>query len=302
MKAINTAIVCAPVADLRREPCSGKKNREKDMLQESQLLFGERVSIVDEHGDWVRIICGEQPRFWEGRWGGYSGWALREQLFEVEQFENNLIVSRGWANLYEKPSANSTNLLTVPLGSCLQGVNCELNWWKIWLPRGHVGFIAAESVRRMASLSEIEIREGIVTVAKTFLKSPYLWGGRSSYKPGASILTGVDCSGLVNLLYRVHGMMIPRDAHDQFLKATPKNPEELKPGDLLFMSGAEKSSRISHVMIVAGGDLLLESAMQPNCVREIACHERFGHPLISIVHGGQVGELRLWCGSLLRRG
>ena len=46
-----------------------------------------------------------------------------------------------------------------------------------------------------------------VSLARTFLGSPYDWGGLSA--------AGIDCSGLVHLAYRLAGLMVPRDAWQQ---------------------------------------------------------------------------------------
>ena len=60
----------------------------------------------------------------------------------------------------------------------------------------------------------------------------------------------MDCSGLVNLAYRAAGLDIPRDAHEQFLRAKPVNA--LQPGDLIFLSERQNPKRIVHVMLYEG--------------------------------------------------
>jgi cell wall-associated NlpC family hydrolase len=46
-----------------------------------------------------------------------------------------------------------------------------------------------------------------VEVARSFLGSPYLWGGLTA--------AGIDCSGLVHMAYRRLGRIVPRDADQQ---------------------------------------------------------------------------------------
>jgi hypothetical protein len=88
-------------------------------------------------------------------------------------------------------------------------------------------------------------RPQLLQEAKQFLGKPYLWGGRGS---------NVDCSGLINLLYRAQGIPIPRDAHDQFLFG--RGVSTLLPGDPLYLA---KEDRISHVILKFEGDMFIES-------------------------------------------
>ena len=294
MQKKSLGVISVSVADLRREPSLGKFCLEKDPLQESQLIFGEKINILGEFSDWLRVSCPEQQRFCikEG-WHPYPGWIQKSQAIEIESFPmHNLVVLDLWATLYRSPELENP-LMKIPFGSFLEGEQ-ENGWWKVKLP--DVGYIQASSVQTLFSLNK---RQGIVNEGRKFLNSPYLWGGRSAYQSDYQYLTGVDCSGLVNLLYRIHGMTIPRDAHDQFLTSQLKNSKDLKLGDLVFLSGTDPQSKISHVMLYSENDHLLESAMKPRCVREISSRERFGRPLQTIEQGELIGDERLWFGSLL---
>jgi hypothetical protein len=54
------------------------------------------------------------------------------------------------------------------------------------------------------------------------------------YKRGGMSFNGIDCSGLVSLIFKSFGIDVPRTAREQFLMGEPVEMEELKPGDLLF--------------------------------------------------------------------
>src|ERR671933_314695 len=66
----------------------------------------------------------------------------------------------------------------------------------------------------------------IVADAERFVGVRYLWGGTSAF--------GFDCSGLLHLVFKSHGVLIPRDADAQYARGTPVPRDELRPGDLVF--------------------------------------------------------------------
>ena len=74
-----------------------------------------------------------------------------------------------------------------------------------------------------------------------YLKAPYVWGGKSIF--------GLDCSGLVQQLYGLVGIQLPRDARQQVEHGQPVHfVVQARPGDLAFFDNAE--GRIVHVGLV----------------------------------------------------
>jgi cell wall-associated NlpC family hydrolase len=89
--------------------------------------------------------------------------------------------------------------------------------------------------------------EQVIATAKRFLGLPYLWGGTTPL--------GVDCSGFVQLVYRLNGVSLLRDADLQYTQPglAPVSQEELQAGDLLFFG----TSSITHVgMYIGGGEFI----------------------------------------------
>jgi cell wall-associated NlpC family hydrolase len=87
-----------------------------------------------------------------------------------------------------------------------------------------------------------------VEVARRYLGVPYVFGGSNP-------ATGLDCSGLVQLVFRQLGVSLPRTAQQQF-DATARVPQDqLQPGDLVFFARtyADPHDWITHVGIYIGG-------------------------------------------------
>lgn len=109
----------------------------------------------------------------------------------------------------------------------------------IWLPAASIvpqSWVSGESQQRWSGDAA-----GIEQCARTFLNAPYLWGGRT--------ILGMDCSGFTQLVMRLNGVSIPRDAFQQAeLGVTISFVEESHTGDLAFFDNAE--GRIIHVGIV----------------------------------------------------
>jgi hypothetical protein len=84
-----------------------------------------------------------------------------------------------------------------------------------------------------------------------FISVPYIWGGRSD--------AGVDCSGLVQNLYKQIGIVLPRDAPQQASVGKTLNfLNESKPGDLAFFDNHE--GEISHVGMILKGNRIIHAS------------------------------------------
>ena len=110
-------------------------------------------------------------------------------------------------------------------------------WVHITTAYGYPGWIREEALCGSDALS----------VARSFLGSPYEWGGLTA--------AGLDCSGLVHLAYRLCGRLVPRDSWQLEEAGTPVPEADLRPGDLVTYGG----ERADHVAFWAGQDRILHA-------------------------------------------
>ena len=95
------------------------------------------------------------------------------------------------------------------------------------------------------------ISGNIVTQAQIFLNAPYLWGGRSPF--------GIDCSGFTQLVYKLCGIQLKRDANQQAEQGeTITFLQESKAGDLAFFENSD--GRIVHVGIILDNNKIIHAS------------------------------------------
>jgi hypothetical protein len=213
--------------------------------------MGESVMIHEELSGWAKVSCPDQPYFGEEGWSGYPGWVPREALLP-KTYEPNSFVHVTHATLFDYTLSLGSRLYTEPVDS----THCRIH-----LPDGRTELQPNEWFLPAPSVSD---------TARTFLGSPYLWGGRSSHQSGAR--RSVDCSALVQLVYAAHGKRLPRNARDQYRSCRPV--QEIQIGDLLFLAHQSDPSSIHHVMLYAGENLLIEATADSGTVREITLSQK----------------------------
>lgn len=85
--------------------------------------------------------------------------------------------------------------------------------------------------------------------ATDYINTPYLWGGKTPF--------GIDCSGIVQVIYRFSGFNLPRDAYEQADHGSNVEFEDRHSGDLAYFS---KNGKITHVGILDSADSIIHAA------------------------------------------
>lgn len=272
--------VAQPVADLRAKPVEASSSLELDPLEESQLLYGDLVQVVEEKKGWANVLALHQSEFsHHNRWEGYPGWIeLRNLTPDPGDWTPNLVVSSQWGVIRTEPHPDALVKLTLSIGTRLVGSGqntfigeVEVPFRQVKLLDGTIGWIHADQTIPLEDsgafypVSEA-LRQSLVETARLFLGTPYDWGGRAA--------EAVDCSGLAGLVYQTHGVLLPRDAHEQWMMAKKLSREQLKKGDLIFLSDEKNRRRVTHVMLYIGEDKVIEAPGTGREVREIDLAER----------------------------
>ena len=240
-------IVRRTVAHLRTEP-----NQRSELA--SQLIFGHAAEVVEQREKWIRCLCDDGMEGWIHR--GY----LSDDRAAIERYKSgDLSVVRAIVlRCQSEPSPGAETLVNLTDGSLISAGETEEEWTEVFLPDGRAGWVPAGTLVGSGELPEPN-GESVVRLAKAYLGIPYLWGGTSTL--------ALDCSGLSQLVYRLHGTVIPRNSFDQAEAGDEVDPGEylngLMPGDLLFL--AEKE-RVDHVAVSMGGAEIIHASMSNGCV------------------------------------
>jgi len=218
------AIVRTPIAPMHSEPRIGSQ-----MI--SQQLSGHRVVVVDEEGDWVRARGADEYDGWM-----HIGFLSRTPQATARQSRQATRVSLGCVT-----QTASGGRRVLPLRALLA-------------PEESV--LSGECVEH-ARLGERFPLDAVAITrsAQTFFSSTsYLWGGVTPW--------GADCSGLVQSIFALHGLQLPRDAWQQseLGEDAGRDVGDLRAADLLFFSDrADKHP--THVGIALGDSRMVHLAL-----------------------------------------
>lgn len=222
-------IVSIPLIPLRVEA-----SERSEMV--TQLLFGQQIEILEkaENWYWVRNLA-----------DNYEGWIAAKTINPRHFTETPLNTSKFKA-------------AKTPMVVCFKTSSVE----KIILPGGSMlpptvreQFELAGEIYQIAQIDPVYTKNNngqlAVELAQQYTNAPYLWGGKS--------LFGIDCSGLVQVVYSMLGIFLPRDASQQVEQGEVVDfLSEVQPGDLAFFANEE--GNISHVGILINSHKIIHAS------------------------------------------
>jgi len=207
---------------------SGPSHRS-EML--SQILFGEKYIILDKSGSWMKI---------ESLFDSYTGWIDMNHL----QHSDDNDKSDGHI-LNRSLLCYKTDKTKMVLEAGCEIYNPDFE---------NKTFTIGKNIYTTCP----EFNNNFITISKTladsamrFINSPYIWGGR--------IPSGIDCSGFTQLVYKLHGIQIPRDSWKQSEAGKEISfIEETIPGDLVFFDN--ERGIITHVGMIPSRGLVIHGS------------------------------------------
>ena len=183
----------------------------------SQVLYGELFKVLERRKKWSRIRLS---------YDGYEGWIDNKQFRLIEQKEYTNYTSKKeqlCSDLVSFITDDEQNLQPIVMGSVL---NAQ--------PLLNHSFDGETLVGQKQ-------KNNLIETALLYLNTPYLWGGKTPF--------GIDCSGFTQMVYRLNGFQLLRDASQQATQGDALSfIEESEPGDLAFFDNNEGD--IIHVGII----------------------------------------------------
>lgn len=205
----------------------------------TQILFGEQYTVSEETDKWSKVLL---------ELDGYEGWIDKKMVNEVTEEEFNHALgdqSHITTDIFNivQPCKSYNNFLIVA-GSTLPLYNANEKTFQI-------GPTLYKIQKTSTASKSTDIRSAIIENALKYFNAPYLWGGRSPF--------GIDCSGFTQVLYKMAGIAIPRDASMQVEAGEALTfVEEAQPGDLAFFDNDE--GKIIHVGILWEKNKIIHSS------------------------------------------
>lgn len=200
----------------------------------SQVLFGEYFEIIDEQKNWSYIKL---------NYDLYEGWIDRKQyeLITAVDFNRfNQAIPHYAGELIDFLNINNSQMALLSLGATLPFYD------------QHKFTINLQNFTYDGAVFNLQLeKKHLLNIAFMYLNSPYLWGGKTPF--------GIDCSGFTQMVYKLCGYYLHRDAAEQAKLGCVLNfLEESEPGDLAFFDNEE--GNIIHVGILIGNEQIIHAS------------------------------------------
>ena len=200
----------------------------------NQVLFGEYFKILENYQKWIKIELAHD---------NYQGWICNKQWLEIRE------------ETYHKLN-KEIHTITTDIVDIIKEDNSKLIVIGSILPSYKSNHAIIEEKKYYfegLNTTGFGRKEKLIDNALSYINTPYLWGGRTPF--------GIDCSGLTQILYRLQGVNIPRDAYQQArIGKEIISIKDIELGDLAFFKCDDKE--ITHVGIIMDNNKIIHASGQ----------------------------------------
>ncbi|WP_010246561.1 C40 family peptidase [Acetivibrio cellulolyticus] len=239
------AVVIDTVVDIFKEA-------KIDSERITQGLFNQPVTLIEESDGWAKVKTVD----------GCTGW-LRSKFIDrdctsvKEEIYSSRIVITGKTKPVFASYGGSATLKEAVMGTEFFIKGKRKNYYEVVVPGNLTGWV------EMKNTIELEVNKPIPkTTAQDFSATAKKFKGTQYLMGGVSARQGIDCSGIVYICGKINGVNLPRGTMEQFdfIKDGPASVEDIKLGDLVFLSANEDLADISDIGIYLGdGQILIAS-------------------------------------------
>jgi cell wall-associated NlpC family hydrolase len=226
MKEIRKFVCIVPAAAVRKKP-----SHKTEIV--NQLLFGETMHALREKNKWLLI---------QSLHDNYEGWIRSNQVMCLEEKGDNAgsrFVTAGLVNTITVGGEK----MNLPAGASLFGFSNG---------QGHIESLDYEFSGETIDRADMKPGQpSLVALVMPWLNAPYLWGGRTIF--------GVDCSGFAQIIFKMLGLDLLRDAKQQARQGVEvENISDASCGDLAFFHN--RSKKIVHVGIMLDNKRIIHAS------------------------------------------
>ena len=192
----------------------------------SQLQYGEHVKVLEQRKHWSRIRVA---------YDGYEGWVANNQI--------TLVSENVYGELEEAIPSYSSDVVSHVCTS--EGILLPILLGSVVSSTKHLGHTFEGSTQKGG-----HAKSCLVDTALLYLKAPYQWGGKTTF--------GIDSSGLTQMVYKINGHHLRRNAESQSQQGEALSfIEESEPGDLAFFDNSE--GVIDHVGVILKDNYIIHA-------------------------------------------
>lgn len=238
--------------------CFMRSRPDYESANETQALMGTVLRVRDAERYWRKVDAPDYKDVWTTEMNlammdeaGKDAWIAAPKY----------ICTAEYARLFEAPSDAAARVCDFTLGGLVRrGAERRRGWVQVFLPSGRACWAHEDDVTELDEWIRTReaTPENLVATARRFLGTPYMWGGAS--------IGHFDCSGFTQFVYRQCGIVLPRNAREQFLlgEEVPYDFDRMQPGDLLFYgtpATARRPAAVTHVAMYCGGKKIIHASM-----------------------------------------